>query len=155
MNILKATLLRHGWSHLCDLAELWLWRRLICRVQTCVCISDLISNRLLEIRDASSRVRTLYNHPAPHDHLPVRGLPELIEDAVDGHICRSKICEALMATFGYSDAIPNTGKAQGEAALASPKRLGITWDQFLNKWCDVYGLDPAVAVPRNHISEEC
>jgi glycosyltransferase involved in cell wall biosynthesis len=71
--------------------------------------------------------------------LPSGGLPELIEDGVDGWICDGKSAErlkrALVRSMLLSEADLTT---MGEAALASMEKLGINEQAYADAWVSVY-----------------
>jgi glycosyltransferase involved in cell wall biosynthesis len=66
---------------------------------------------------------------------PRGGLPELIEDGVDGYICRDTSVESLVEGLCYYLNDPDRTLAHGRAALASISRLGI--DRFAEAWLKV------------------
>lgn len=67
---------------------------------------------------------------------PSGGLPELIEDGVDGWICAEKTAAALVDAFAAYEADPGLALRQGEAARRSLARLGM--DTFAERWRAVY-----------------
>lgn len=75
------------------------------------------------------------------------GSPELITHGVDGYICVGKSSQDILAALEYYHALPDWGRAQGEAAQASLEKLGISRERFLAAWLEVYGLAPAVSTP--------
>ncbi|MDP2829682.1 MAG: glycosyltransferase family 4 protein [Sulfuricellaceae bacterium] len=67
---------------------------------------------------------------------PRGGMPELVEDGVDGFVCREATSESLAEALRcYLD---NAGLARrhGQAAYASLARLGV--GQFAERWLNVY-----------------
>lgn len=64
------------------------------------------------------------------------GLPELIEDGVDGWVCPEKTAAALLAALEVYERDPTLAARQGEAARRSLTRLGV--DSFADRWRDVY-----------------
>jgi glycosyltransferase involved in cell wall biosynthesis len=67
---------------------------------------------------------------------PSGGLPEMIQDGVDGFICRDKSIAALSeALKAYIDD-PSIAVRHGAAARASLDRLGVP--QFASRWLAVY-----------------
>lgn len=74
---------------------------------------------------------------------PSGGLPELVTHGRDGYVCGEKTSAAIVAALEYYHALPDWGRAQGEAAHASLERLGISRERFLAAWLEVYGLSPA------------
>lgn len=81
------------------------------------------------------------------------GSPELIEHGSDGYVCADKSSTAIVAALEYYHALPDWGRAQGEAAQASLERLGISRERFLAAWLEVYGLQPATTEERPRVTE--
>jgi glycosyltransferase involved in cell wall biosynthesis len=64
------------------------------------------------------------------------GLPELIEDGVDGWVCREKTAAALQQAMAAYERDPTLARRQGEAARRSLARLGV--DDFAARWRALY-----------------
>lgn len=64
------------------------------------------------------------------------GLPELVEDGVDGLVCTEPTAEALAATLRAYLEDPALARRHGQAARASLARLGV--DGFEQAWVTVY-----------------
>lgn len=73
---------------------------------------------------------------APTIVFPSGGLPEVVENGVDGAVCDNRTAEALAAALETYLADPAMAKRQGAAARASLKRFGI--DEFADRWEAVY-----------------
>ncbi|MDX1532277.1 MAG: glycosyltransferase family 4 protein [Rhodothermales bacterium] len=70
---------------------------------------------------------------------PSGGIPEIIEDGVDGVVCAAKTAEALEAGLRrYLDADAAELARAKAAARASLERLGITREAFTEAWAGVY-----------------
>ncbi|MCP5148636.1 MAG: glycosyltransferase family 4 protein [Pseudomonadales bacterium] len=67
---------------------------------------------------------------------PCGGLPELIEDGVDGSICSAPTVAALADKLRVYMGEPMLAAQQGEAALASLSRFGVK--KFAKRWLEVY-----------------
>lgn len=67
---------------------------------------------------------------------PSGGLPETIDDGVDGYICPDKNVEALANALRYYLSDPSKAERQGGAAKASLKKFAIA--EFANQWAKVY-----------------
>jgi len=67
---------------------------------------------------------------------PRGGLPELIEDGVDGFVCPVATAEALADALRHYLADAGLARRHGVAALASLNRLGV--NQFSERWLAVY-----------------
>jgi glycosyltransferase involved in cell wall biosynthesis len=90
---------------------------------------EALSNTVVEAKRAR----------VPSIVFPSGGLPELIEDGVDGEITDAKSAAALTAALQrWLDSDPNLLRAAGEHAGASLARLGITKERFTQAWREVY-----------------
>lgn len=88
-----------------------------------------LSNTVVEAKQAG----------VPSVVFPSGGLPELIEDGVDGHVCEDKTAAALAAALrAYIEMEPARLAAAKAAAGTSLARLGITKDAFTKAWREVY-----------------
>lgn len=63
---------------------------------------------------------------------PSGGMPEMIEQDVDGHVCRDRTAAALEAALDVYLDHPEAVIAQGAAARASLRRLGV--ERFVEDW---------------------
>lgn len=73
---------------------------------------------------------------APTIVFPSGGLPEVVEDGVDGSICAARTVEALAAALETYLDDPAEARRRGAAARASLKRFGV--DAFADRWTAVY-----------------
>lgn len=67
---------------------------------------------------------------------PCGGLPELIEDGVDGIVCSEAMVEPLIEAMALYLNDPELAKRHGCAASSSLEILGVT--EFANRWREVY-----------------
>lgn len=66
------------------------------------------------------------------------GLPELIEHKKDGYICKEKTTEELIKAIEYFYLRQNELDKFKTEAYQSLIRLGITKENFIKKWLDIY-----------------
>lgn len=93
-------------------------------------INEALGNVVLEAKKAG----------IPSIVFPRGGLPELIENEVDGLVCRAADVDALVeAMRRYLDA-PGLAAKHGAAARRSLERFAV--DQFAKRWLSVYEATP-------------
>jgi len=73
---------------------------------------------------------------SPSIVFPRGGMPELIEDGVDGFVCPKPTAEALADALRHYLADPELARRHGAAALTSLNRLQV--NQFRVRWLEVY-----------------
>jgi glycosyltransferase involved in cell wall biosynthesis len=67
---------------------------------------------------------------------PRGGMPELVEDGVDGFVCPEPTAEALADALRHYLVDAGLARSHRVAALASLNRLGV--NQFSDRWLEVY-----------------
>lgn len=105
-------------------------------------VAELFSRSIVHVTPS------LFNDPSPNvvmeakqQHCPSivfpnGGMPELVDDGVDGAVCHEPTAEALASKLRFYLSDPGAARRQGEAAYKSLTKLGIP--QFANTWLDVY-----------------
>lgn len=69
------------------------------------------------------------------------GIPELILHGVDGHLCHNKSAQAIREAMECYYDLPDWGAALGHNAFDSMQALGITRQQFMQAWKNIYTID--------------
>jgi glycosyltransferase involved in cell wall biosynthesis len=84
---------------------------------------------------------------------PSGGLCELIEEGVDGIVCRDVSAEALAEALRPYLSNPELARQHGQAARASLARLGIA--NFAQRWLQIYETIPRRQErPSSHAANE-
>ena len=105
-------------------------------------VPDLLANSAVHVAPS------LFEDPSPNVVMeakeagcpsivfPRGGMPELVEDGVDGLVCREATVAALAEALRYYLSNPAIARQHGLASRASLDRLGV--DSFAERWWEVY-----------------